>query len=247
MRRLVWIVLLCLIQPAMVSAERLEVGIGELDYPPFYYMDEGRLTGAAVDITEDIAESLGHQLAYSRLPWARVQYFLKVGEIDMVMLYFKTPQREQDAVYVDQPHLLESSYLVVPKSMDVTFNGDLKALQQHRFLNVRGYSHGLEYDESDYLNKNAVTNETELLRQLVIQEDAVGVGNKSALTMYAERLGIHDKIRFMSPPIDQSPNYIAFSKARPDAEDLAKEFSQALKAYMQTPRYRQILDQYGID
>lgn len=238
---------LTLLFPLISAADRLNVGLGELDYPPFYFVEDGELRGAAVEIAEHVADTLDHELEYHRFPWARVQYFLRIGQIDMVILYFKTEERAQDAVYTDAPHLFESSYLAVPEHLSVEFDGDLKELADFSFLAVRGYWHGEQFDQADYLHKIPVNNEEELLKSLATRRNFIGVGNKPALTLYAEELGVADKIRFLSPPIDRGPNYIAFSKANPDAEALAAEFSAALKDFMKTQEYRAILDKYNFD
>ena len=241
-----WAVLILLF-PLIAAADRLNVGLGELDYPPFYYVEDGELQGAAVDIAERVADNLGHDLEYHRFPWARVQYFLRIGQIDMVILYFKTEERAHDVVYTDAPHLFESSYLAVPEHLNVEFDGDLKDLSEFSFLAVRGYWHGEQFDQADYLNKIPVNNEEELLKSLATRRNFIGVGNKPALSLYAEALGVSDKIRFLSPPIDRGPDYMAFSKAHPDAEALADEFTAALKDFMATDDYRAILDNYNFD
>lgn len=238
---------LALLLPLIAPADRLRVGLGELDYPPFYFVENGELHGAAVEIAERVADTLGHELEYHRFPWARVQYFLRIGQIDMVILYFKTEKRARDVVYTDRPHLFESSYLAVPDHLDVEFDGNLRDLEEYSFLAVRGYWHGEQFDQADYLHKIPVNNETELLKALATRRDFIGVGNKPALLMYAEALGVAEEIRFLSPPIDRGPDYMAFSKAHPNAEALARAFSDALDAFMKTEEYRAILDKYSFD
>lgn len=235
------------VTPSLSTADRLKVGLSELDYPPFYFVDDGELKGAAVEIAEQVAQELGHELEYLRFPWARVQYFLRVGQVDMVILYFKTEERAQDAVYTNTPHIFESSYLAVPSHMDVTFDGNLASLKEYSFLSIRGYWHGKQYDQADYLNKFPVNDESELVKALASRRNFIGVGNKPALLVQARALGVDHKIRFLSPPIDRSPDYMAFSKANPEAQQLASDFSDALEAFMTTDAYRAILDQYSFD
>jgi hypothetical protein len=47
--------------------------------------------------------------------------------------------------------------------------------------------------------------------------------------------------------VANEPNYFAFSKACQDAPVIAREFSEGLRAFMQTPAYRDILVKYHFD
>jgi len=230
-----------------VQAKELKVGLGELDYPPFYFVKDGTLHGAAIEIARQVSKKLGHTLVFKRYPFARLQAMLKQGKIELMILYFKTPDRQKDAVYTDLPHIYESSHLFTVKGAEISFGGALADLNSYSFGNVRGYSHGKDYDGADFLNKHAVRNEQTLLRMLIGGRFDIAVGNKPAILMYARQKGLDDKITFLTPTIDEGPNYFAFSKARRDAEELAKEFSFAVQEFIDTGEYRQILEKYDFD
>lgn len=230
-----------------VEAKELKVGLGELDYPPFYFMDDETLKGAAVEIAQQISGKLGHQLIYKRYPFARLQLLLQQGKIDLMILYFKTPAREKDAVYTELPHIYESSYLFTAKGAGLSFTGNLEDLSAYKFGNVRGYSHGKDYDGAEYLDKQPVGDEQTLLRMLIGGRFDIAVGNKPAILMQAKQTGLEDAITFMVPTVDNGPNYFAFSKARSDAQELAREFSIAIREFIDTDTYREILKKYGFD
>ncbi len=225
----------------------IKVGIASLDYPPFYFEQDGQLRGAAFEIATEVARSQGYTLRIHRYPWTRIQNLLKSGDVEMMILYFKTPRRGEDVIYAEIPHLFESSKLFVRADSKITFSGDLHDLKPYLFGNVRGYSHGKAYDEAEYLQKQVVNNEEQLIRILVYGRIDVAVCNPQAITMYANRLGLGKKIRFLEPPVANEPNYFAFSKACQDAPVIAREFSEGLRAFMQTPAYREILVKYHFD
>ena len=202
-----------------VKGETLKVGLGELDYPPFYYVEDNVLTGAAIEIAEATADRAGYQLSYQRVPWKRLQSMLRIGSLDMVILYFKTAEREKDVIYTDKPHIYENSSVVMPKGLKVEFDGNIHSLVGHELIYVRGYSHGTEFDSSQTLSKHTVNNENELLKRITRGRPFLGVGNKPALLMYAQKLGLQDKIEFLEPPFDRGKNYMAFSKKRKDAKN----------------------------
>lgn len=228
-------------------ADTLRVGLSELDYPPYYYAEDDSLVGAAIEIAEATASISGHELHYVRVPWKRLQNMLKTGSLDMVILYFKTPERAQDVIYSAQPHIYENSYAIVPKHLHTSFDGTIESLSRYDLFFVRGYSHGEAFDHSDNLAKHAVNNEIELLKRVASGRPFIGVGNKPALIRQAEKLGLQDQIAFLSPPFDYGENYFAFSKMRDDAQQLADAFSKAFEHYGQSEAYHKTLKKYGFE
>jgi len=245
------LLLLCLLVFTSCSshlfARELRVGLGELDYPPFYFKENGQFKGAAVEIAEHIATELGHHLVYERYPWARVQNALEFGDLDMMILYFRTPEREKKVVYTEVPHLNESSHLFVRRGSGIDLSSSLADLEDRLFGHVRGYSHGDQYDNHQQLKKHLVPDERHLIRTLIVGGIDVAVGNRPAIMMVAELEGLEDEIVFLDAPIDIGPNFFAFSRTLPDAQALAHDYSEQLKQFMSSDEYRQILMMYGFD
>lgn len=225
----------------------LVVGLSETDYYPFYYEKEGQIVGAAAEIVTLLAQQLKYQLKYKRFPWKRVQHNLATGKIDMVLLYFKTPERAEHVYYVDDPHVYESSSLIVRAGEDIAFSGDINALSDYSFGNVNGYWHGESYSNHPSLNKRLFSTTEELLTGLKRGAVDIIVGNKPVMLEIAKKMGYANQFTFLEPKIDYAPDYIAFSKARPQAQERVKEFSKALAAFLKTPEYNKILRKYGFD
>ena len=74
----------------------------------------------------------------------------------------------------------------------------------------------------------------------------LAVANKSVISMHAKHAEIFDKIDFINPQIDVAPAFFAFSKAKPAAKQLAKQFSIEIKKLITTERYQQILNKYQL-
>lgn len=237
---------LCLFA-SIARTETLTVGLADADYPPFYYQDEGSFKGAAIEIAEELASSLGYKLIYRRYPWKRVQHNLRTGAVDMVLLLFKTEKRAQYVVYTDIPYLKERSSLFVPVHLEVTFNGELGSVSQYPFYGIRGYYYGPVYHQATFLDKFDVSNEPELIRKVANPKlNLIGIGNKAAIEYYARQLGMASGIRFLQPDLYEGDNYIAFSKVRVDAHKLAQRFSESLRVYVQGPEYATVLARYGL-
>ena len=228
--------------------KELIVGVSENDYTPFYFEEvDGGFKGAAADIAAHLSKSLGHHLTYKRFPWKRVQHNLASGRIDMVILYFKTEERAQHVHYVEIPHLYESSSLVVTSDSTIRFDGKLDSLNQHLFGNVTGYWHGETYSNHAGLRKLELDSTRTLLATLVRGKVDIAVGNKPVMLALARKMKIAGNLHFLEPKIDYAPDYFAFSRARPDALELTNQFSTALRDFIRTETYREILVRYGFE
>jgi len=237
---------LLMISPITSHAKELKVGIGLINYPPYYFEQDGVMHGAVFDISQHIADKLGHTLVFEKLPWPRIQLYLRQGSIDMLMLYFKTPEREKSVIYTDTPHIYDTSYLFIKKGADIHYNGNFNSMLDYHFGHVRGYSHGIEYDNASQITKQLAGEEKQLIRMLLNDRIDVAVGNKAVIGLHAREEGGFDKLFFLTPPIDKAPAYFAFSKAKGDANTLADEFSKQVKALITTKKYQQILAEYGL-
>jgi len=241
--------LLCcgLLSLCSVVAQARELKVGVDSYPPYYFEQQGKMRGAMIEIAQHIASKLGHTLVFKKYPWPRIQAQLRYGGIDMVMLYFKTQERDIYAVYTDTPHLYDSSYLVTRKNAEVDYDGDLSTLKNYRFGNIRGYSHGIKYDSDVMLSKHKATDEKQLIRMLLKGRIDIAVGNKAVMTLHAESYGVLNQIDFLSPAIDRTPAFFAFSRQVSDSKQLAAQFSIAVKQLIATEQYQQILEKYAVE
>ncbi|RED53902.1 substrate-binding periplasmic protein [Aestuariispira insulae] len=249
MKRLLalYLLLLLLVPMTPTWGKELVVGVSETDYSPFYFEEEGMFKGAAAEIAQNLATALGHTLTFQRFPWKRVQHNLATGRIDMVILYFKTDERAEHALYVEIPHLYESSSLVVTTDSTLQFDGKLNNLKDAQFGNVTGYWHGEAYSANDQLNKTQLNSTRTLLATLIRGKIDIAVGNKPVMLSLARKMKIAGNLRFLEPKIDYAPDYIAFSKAKDHSADLARQFTIALKEFMRGAQYRDILTHYGFE
>ncbi|MHC4872157.1 MAG: substrate-binding periplasmic protein [Planctomycetota bacterium] len=229
MKILIFLVLF--VSVPVLNAGELVVALSEVDYPPFYFSKNNKLQGSSLEIAESIAKNLGYRLVYKRYPWARVLENLKVGDVDMVVHFFNTAERAPYVIHTGVPHIFESSCLFVRKDSNITFSGNLRKLKFHSFYHVRGYSHGRLFDNAKYLKKEQATSEENLIKMLINKRFDIGVG---------------DKIKFLKPVIDNSPCYMAFSRAKLYAKGLAALFTEEIVAFKKTDKFKNILKKYDM-
>jgi len=227
------------------NENELIVALGQKDYPPFYFIKDGKYQGSSMEIAEIVAKRLGYKLVFKRYPWSRVLSYLEHGHVDMVLHFFNTAERASSVVYAGVPHIFESSYLFVNAKSNISYSGNLEKMKAYRFSNVRGYSHGVKYDSASYLNKTTVTSEVNLIKMLTLNRFDIAVGNKPTILMYAKQDDLNKKIKFLSPPIDKAPSYMAFSRIKSKSKALAAAFTEEIVAFKKTDEYKNILKKYG--
>ncbi|MDX1756080.1 MAG: transporter substrate-binding domain-containing protein [Marinobacter sp.] len=225
---------------------KLTAALAEADYPPFYFVDDGRLQGISIEVLERIAERLNLEVSYRRLSWPRVLQSLQDGQVDMVTTFSNTAERAPSVVYAGVPHAVENNHLFSRAGDDISFHGQLEDLAAYRIGAIRGYTYGEAFDSADYLLKESVLDEPTLVRMVMGGRFDVAVGNPFAIRRAAGEEQRAAALQFMDPPVNRSPIYMAFSRRNPAALELAARFTTTLVEFKQTPAYRQLLDKYGL-
>ena len=79
----------------VLSAQPAPIRVYAFDVEPWFIRGtDGRLTGIAVDQINLLVETAGLSPVYHELPWSRGLAYLKSGELDLMPLLSRTPERE---------------------------------------------------------------------------------------------------------------------------------------------------------
>ena len=80
---LICIVLMINIAPA--AAQKIVIVGGEIDYPPYCFLDKnGHPTGFQVDLTRSVASVMGMEIKINLSTWAEARKGLEDGKIDII-------------------------------------------------------------------------------------------------------------------------------------------------------------------
>lgn len=245
-----WILLLLWLLCAELRAETLRVGISELDFPPYHYLSDDKLVGVSIEYARAVADKAGYQLDFERIPFERILHELRDGRIDMVVLLFKNQQREEYIHYLDQPYIHEKSYILVATDHEVfpdRFDGDFRAFKDYPVVSVRGYFHGEQFTEANYLEKQEVTSESEVVRRLLSGRPMVAISNRAIVSYHARLQNQEDRIRVLLPAIDNGEDYLAFSRKLRNLTEVVQRFNRAQQQYMNSNAYQTLMKKYGFD
>lgn len=219
-------------------------------WPPWEMVVNGEPVGIHVEMVQSVSKALGVPVVIRSYPWLRAIRMLKQGDADAITYMSRTAEREQFGYFMEG-NILSSTRIgfFILKSQEgrLSFSGDLRSLKGYLLGTCRGFSYGEMFDKADFLDKDdGAADEYALLKMLAAGHVQIAVGYVGDMKLAADRLGMSDSVSLLSPVLSERRDlYLVFSKARRHQE-LARRFSEAMKAYKQTPEYRDLLKKYGV-
>lgn len=224
------------------------------NYAPFYFVENDRIRGIAVDILDEvIRKQMGMALAFEAFPWARAQMMVQRYEFD-AMCTIATPERLAYTVASDEPVLINNFHLFVHKD-----NPLLPALRRVRslagLLALRPTA--ISYAGSGWSKANLSGIELVLtgtfdnvMRMLMARRaDIVVDGEYNVrywLASHPEDAGALNAADIvMLPLVYEATRFtLLVGKTSPHV-GMLPEFNARMKHFRTTPAYRQIFQSYG--
>lgn len=229
---------------ATASAEVLVIGVST-GYPPYYYKENGKLTGFCVDLADSVASIIGLEVVYKEFPWKRLILSARKGDVDAIMPLFKTKEREEYLLFNGLELAFEKIHFFTIKDFPVSYIGSFEQISDYRIGVVTNYSYGKTFDNFRFSKKVVTLNDKHLIEMFINKRFEIGVGNKYVVQHYANQAGFVHSIKFLDPPISEEMLYLGFAKmARKDA--LAEKFAKVLRAFKDTDEYDILTEKYGI-
>ena len=224
------------------AADEIVVGIST-GYPPYYYEDDGELTGICIDTVNSVAQSMGLRIVYRKYPWKRLLFNAEHGHVDAIMPLFRTKERDSFLYFSNLDLVQEENSLFTWKDNDVSFDGNFDSIKSHSIGVVSGYSYGEEFDQFEHFDKVVTHNDKHLIEMFKFNRFDVGIGSRDVVLFNAHKEGISSRIRFLAPHITEGSLYIGFSRKLNHGE-LSERFSMALQDFKLTDAYQEILNKY---
>ncbi|MCP4050483.1 MAG: transporter substrate-binding domain-containing protein [bacterium] len=189
-----------------------------LQYPPYEYEENGEIKGMAVSIVREVFKRMGQPIEIKLYPWARALRMVKEGQADGIFTAYKNPEREKFALYSKGVLMPQSVSLCTLKHKDFKLDKNLTNLKNYKIGIVHKVSYGRNFDNAV---KNNIINRTvksysgeENFERLLIGYLDFAVSNTYGAIDILCKIGKRDQISILSPPIQEVPSYIAFSKKR---------------------------------
>jgi len=218
------------------------------DYPPYIFEKDGKTVGICVELAEEALKLLGITVSYTQYPFLRMLNNGKKGKCDAVMLVFKTAERQEYLYYPENSLYYEENSFFTKRDSVIVYNGKLEDLKDYSVGVVTGFSYGDVFDNAAYIKRDMTPNNELLVKKIMGGRFDLGIGSKYVISYHAGKIGVLGEIKFLEPNLfDKNPLYIGFTKAKPDYDELAVKFSEAVDALKKTGHYQNILKKYNIE
>jgi amino acid ABC transporter substrate-binding protein, PAAT family (TC 3.A.1.3.-) len=110
---------------AVKSRGKLIVGTSA-DWPPYEYIEEGKVVGIDIDLAKRIAERLGVELEIRDMKFSALIEAAKRGDVDIVIADMAiTPDRERQVLF-SIPYQVDSSVVVARRGSQIKSINDLR-------------------------------------------------------------------------------------------------------------------------
>ena len=115
--------------------------VGNQDYPPVVYLDEGVARGFYVDVTEALSRKIGRKIDLQLMNWQQAQQMVQDGQADAVISLSITDDRKTRYDFSDVVTLVEFSLFLQEGAVGIIGLHDLEGKKVAVFEG--GYPHNL--------------------------------------------------------------------------------------------------------
>ena len=244
-----WVLASLLLGGSALADEQPTLTILTELWPPYVMRsDNGELVGADLDLARAVLLQMGYRTEVKVLPWKRVLQQARLKQGDAVLDAFYVKDRQEWLHYPEEPLSLSGEVLFYPADRPVKFEqlSDLKGLR----IGVQAdYAYSPDFLVDKGVIRVAMTGDGKMVKQLhlMMAGRLDGVVLNERVGRYLLRTqGLQDQVNHGSRLLtDDNRNFLAFTH-KPGHDQLAIRFSSALKAFKQTPAYKQLLARYHL-
>ncbi len=234
-----------LLMPFNVSATTLK--LVTLQYPPYEFEKDGEIKGIAVKIIREVFSRMNQPIIISLHPWATALRQIENGEADAIFTAFKTSEREKFADYPKEVLITQSISLFVKKNSNITFDGDLKKMNQYAFGVVSEISYGCVFDDAvknGIIRKLVISDSGEMnMKKLLEGHFDILVSNTFGALDILREMDAQNHVKQLKPLIQSVPSYIAFSKKN-NLISIRDRFDKILQEMIKDGSYNRIMKSY---
>ncbi len=242
--------LLLLLSSCFAFATSFERVVVAVDHAPPYGMvsEDGKVSGAIVDIMREMQRSLPLKLEYVACPFSRCLKMLKQNELDVMGGLIRTAAREHNMQFLTPPYMmLSSSFVFYALSENNLIVNQYQDLIGKRIAVMRGAAHFPRFDNDDALIKIPVISEKNAFELLL--------KNRVDLVIAVEKTADHSSMVLQRPTKDivKMPyrfedviyGHIALSKQFA-ASELAEQIQQHLNTLVLNGRLTGLVKGYNL-
>lgn len=211
----------------------------------YFNMKDGVAGGFFAELLTDTFGAGGQAVEFHVRPWARCFEEVRVGSADGLFAIYRSPEREEQYLYGEEPLFLMHEYIFVRGGQSIDGAHWREALRGKRVGVVNGSYHGQPYEEAVAQNIFAaveMANSAENLASMLVagRLDAV-ISTDDLMIEAVSKLAI--SLEMVKPALSALPVYVAFTRKR-DLSAVRDAFDRELHKMKQDGRYDALMRKY---
>ena len=229
------------------SPQRLTLATVD-NFPPFSYMDSGRLTGIDIDLVHEMARRLDISVRLQTHPWARVMSSVRSGEVDGAFSAFETEERQAFCLYVGVLHV-EEFYLFTRKGNEFLYS-QISDLYGKRVGIDRGVYVSEAFKQAVDAGRITLEEVNDMgminIRKLNAGRINAAIGDLGVVKYYLKLLGLEQRVVPLQPIREPAPTYLVLSKKSTleNKTELQHRMRETLHGMWEDGTYHAIYDRH---
>jgi putative nucleotidyltransferase with HDIG domain/diguanylate cyclase (GGDEF)-like protein len=212
----------------------------ELDYPPFSIVTDGKADGFSVELLRNVVKEMGGDVTFQIDEWNKIKDALKNGDIDLLPLVGRTPEREEYFDFSIPYLILHGTVIIRADEKNITKFSDLK----NRVLATMKGDSAHEYIQREKLGSKIILTadfETALKELSSGKYDAV-VMQKLVATKMIKKLKLSN-LKNVNFPLDNFQQDFSFA-VREGNKELLAYLNEGLSLVMANGVHKQLHDKW---
>lgn len=231
---------------------RTELVIGTDEWPPYEYTEgehqSEHVTGFSTQVILAVLDRINVRVKgkINVFPWARGEFMVINGSLDMLYSAVTNPQRAR-IVHYPEESLMETawSFFIRKEDQKRLRYESFDDLKGKRIGVVRGYYYSpefMDFIKAENNSEDVATDEQNLKKLIYSRVDYIVMDQMNGMYLIS-RMGLSDKVVLLEKPLKAVGVYPVFSKKTVDKQ-FVDRFSQALGEYKKTMEYMRIYNSY---
>ncbi len=173
----------------------------------------GEFTGLAVDVVRALALQQHDTVRFEIYPWPRAQAMVELGQADILIGPYKTPEREARFSFMDRAFYQDKMVFFARSGSNFAWGGNLDKLRAYQIAAVSGWAYGQGFDRAraELKVSNAPKLENGVLMLVHGRVDVLAANRRNIEPVLAAQR-LHGAVIEVGPAIDTQNGYLAFPR-----------------------------------
>lgn len=228
--RLIWLRfgLSCLLlHAAALHAQTLRV-VGTTFARIYEQNGYGEFSGMGVDLVRELAQRLGYDVQFELYPWPRAQQMVELGQADVLMGPYKTPDRVARFTFAATP-FYRDEILFYARRSSPNWDGNTSSLYGKKVGVVAGWVYTPQFDAIKGNLELTTADQVETgLRMLDFGRIELLAVNQRNTQPVLIQLGLISKLTPVQPALGSQVGYLAFPR-QPRFEALRSDMDRVFQ------------------